>query len=162
MNPCKRGHASGRYANGSCIECAKTQARAYGPQWRSSNREHRRAYERRRHAENPLFNLTHRMRCRLGLAFRRGGFDKGSSTAELLGCTWPELVAHIEGQFQPGMTWSNRGQWEIDHRVSLASAKDAEALRALCHYSNLQPLWMPDNRRKGARDIFIAGSSQCP
>jgi hypothetical protein len=59
--------------------------------------------------------------------------------------------AHIEAQFHPGMSWGNYGQWHVDHIIPLASAKTAEELVALCHHTNLQPLWAEDNLRKGAK-----------
>ncbi len=49
------------------------------------------------------------------------------------------------------MTWDNRDKWHIDHIVPLASAKTESEMAALCHYTNLQPLWASENRRKGAR-----------
>lgn len=51
------------------------------------------------------------------------------------------------------MTWENRGEWHIDHIIPLASASTEEELLALCHYTNLQPLWAFDNLSKGAKII---------
>ena len=49
------------------------------------------------------------------------------------------------------MSWENHGEWHIDHKKPLASAKTEEELKKLCHYTNLQPLWALDNIRKGAK-----------
>ena len=71
----------------------------------------------------------------------------------LIGCTIKELVAHLERQFWPGMTWGNQGDWEIDHIRPCASfdmndpAQQLECFR----FSNLQPLWKQDNRNKRDR-----------
>ena len=48
------------------------------------------------------------------------------------------------------MTWDNYGEWEIDHVYPLAKADltNAEEFMRVCHYSNLQPLWKPENRAK--------------
>ena len=69
-----------------------------------------------------------------------------------MGCTTDELVAHLEKQFTPGMTWDNwayRG-WHIDHIRPCASfdLADPEQQRECFHYTNLQPLWAVDNMRK--------------
>lgn len=58
---------------------------------------------------------------------------------------------HIQLQFAPGMTWANHGDWHIDHRVPLASAKTIVEREKLCHYTNLQPLWAQDNLKKSSK-----------
>jgi hypothetical protein len=55
---------------------------------------------------------------------------------------------HLESKFVDGMSWDNRSRWHIDHIMPLASAKTEEELVALCHYTNLQPLWAAENLRK--------------
>ena len=68
----------------------------------------------------------------------------------MLGCDFADLKHHLESQFTEGMTWDNRNLWHIDHIIPLASAKSAEEVVKLSHYTNLQPLWAKDNMRKGA------------
>lgn len=109
------------------------------------------AYVRRRMATDPTFKLSYAIRCRLGSAFRSMGIPKRGKTREMIGCDWEFLKSYIERQFAPGMSWDNRGAWHIDHIIPLSSAKTAEAMERLCHYTNLQPLWAADNIRKGAR-----------
>lgn len=81
--------------------------------------------------------------------------QKAGSAVDDLGCTIPELMAHLERRFLPGMTWANwsRHGWHIDHIKPLASfdLTDREQFLAACHYTNLQPLWAVDNLRKGDR-----------
>jgi hypothetical protein len=98
---------------------------------------------------NPEIALKHVVRCRVNMALRKG-YKKLRSTRESLGCSIPELKAHIENLFQPGMTWGNRGEWEIDHIRPCASFDllDPEQQKCCFHFSNLQPLWRADNRRK--------------
>lgn len=127
----------------------------YSAEYRAANRERKsatdRAYVRRRMKEDPAFKMSYAIRCRIGYAFRSMSVPKTGKTKEMLGCDWGFLKAHIEGQFLPGMSWENRGDWHIDHIIPLASATTVEEMEALCHYSNLQPLWAADNIRKGAR-----------
>jgi hypothetical protein len=78
----------------------------------------------------------------------------GRKWESIVGYTRDELVAHLESQFKEGMTWENYGAWEIDHirpKASFAFQSDADAEFKECwKLSNLQPLWMPENRRKWA------------
>ncbi|APU88886.1 conserved hypothetical protein [Virus Rctr197k] len=78
---------------------------------------------------------------------------RGASAVRDLGCTIGELMVHLESKFQPGMTWDNYGEWHIDHVRPLASfdLTDSEQCKRACHFTNLQPLWGPDNLAKGAK-----------
>lgn len=84
----------------------------------------------------------------------------GRSWREFVPYTLDDLMAHLERQFLPGMTWANRGEWHIDHIRPLCSFKfttpdDAE-FRAAWALSNLRPLWALDNIRKnGRRDLLL-------
>lgn len=100
----------------------------------------------RRYREDLRHNLVCRLRTRIYRALK--GEAKSASTKALLGCSIPDLVAHMESLFQPGMTWDNRGAWEIDHIRPLASFDLPAQIAEACHYTNLQPLWRSDNRRK--------------
>lgn len=108
------------------------------------------AYIARRLKTDPLFAFRKTLRSRTNFAFRAQNIPKSSKTEAMLGCSWAGLQTHIESLFLPGMTWGNRGKygWHVDHVVPLSSAKNAEELVALCHYTNLQPLWAEDNLAK--------------
>ena len=96
----------------------------------------------------PLVRLIHTVRARLAAAL---GSKKPGSTIELLGCSPEQLKAHLEKQFQPGMSWANYGLWHIDHKKPFARATDEKSVREIAHYTNLQPLWAEENLRKGSR-----------
>ena len=49
------------------------------------------------------------------------------------------------------MTWSNYGEWHLDHKVPISWAKSEEEVYKLSHYTNFQPLWMNDNLSKDNR-----------
>jgi hypothetical protein len=70
-----------------------------------------------------------------------------------LGCSPSRLVESLEKKMTDGMSWSNAGQWHIDHIIPLAKCdlRRQEDVEASCHYLNLQPLWASDNSRKGDR-----------
>ena len=55
---------------------------------------------------------------------------------------------YLESQFDKNMNWDNKGEWHVDHIIPLASAENENELTALCHFSNLQPLWENENLKK--------------
>jgi len=78
---------------------------------------------------------------------------------KILGYTYVEFIKHIEKSFQPGMTWDNHGEWEIDHIIPVAffhiqSPKDVE-FKMCWRLENIQPLWKQQNKQKSNR-ILIA------
>lgn len=71
----------------------------------------------------------------------------------LLGYTKQELRERIESQFRPGMSWSDRASFHIDHIVPIAwfldrGIRDIATINAL---ANLQPLSPRENQTKSAR-----------
>lgn len=146
----------------------KEKSKAYQKEWAKNNKDrvkehskkHRSTPEfkrkeqiRQREARenNPLAKFKHNIRTRIRHGLR--GFIKSLTSETILGCSWADAKAHIESQFKEGMTWENYGfyGWHADHIVPLASAKTQEEVEALCHYTNLQPLWWYDNLSKGAK-----------
>jgi hypothetical protein len=113
----------------------------------------RHAYKKVRLETDLQFKLRTYLSKRMVCAIKRGHARKSNRTITLLGCSIPELRAHIEAQFKDGMTWENWGAWHIDHRRPCASFNltDPAQQSACFHYSNLQPLWAAENLSKGAR-----------
>lgn len=137
--------------------------------WRARNTEHRKEYKKKYREENkelikdqyktwlnkrPQNKLAKSCRRRLREILKERGFEKNKSFMEYIGCSFDTLKLHIEMQFLNGMSWDNYGEWHIDHRVPLKSAKTEEQMYKLCHYTNLQPLWAPDNLRKNGSLIY--------
>jgi hypothetical protein len=88
------------------------------------------------------------MRSRLGLFLNVKKITKKNKTFEIIGCSPEFLKEYIENLFIDGMSWENRNQWHIDHIIPLSSAKTEKQMYKLCHYTNLQPLWVEDNLKK--------------
>lgn len=107
---------------------------------------------REKYKTNPAYNLKIRLRSRLHKVLSG---SKSSSTEKIIGCSYAELVIHIQRQFLSSMSWDNMGSWHIDHIVPLASAKNEEELYRLSHFSNLRPLWSHENMSKGAKIEFL-------
>ena len=75
------------------------------------------------------------------------------STFDILNYTVDDLKKHLESKFQPGMSWSNYGEWEIDHikpdSLFKYNSTDDEEFKECWALDNLQPLWAKENRSKG-------------
>lgn len=120
---------------------------------------HRRERVRTAKAEarsTELGRMIDRLRARAYDCFARIGCGKPTLTTDLLGCDWQTARDWIERQFTDGMTWATMGRWHIDHIVPLCTAKDANELRDLCHYTNLRPLPESFNlgRRRDGSDLW--------
>ena len=78
------------------------------------------------------------------------GMKKNAKTIEYFNYTKEQLMQHLEKQFQPGMTWSNYGEWHIDHiiPVSFLISKGLECPCKINALINLRPLSARDNHRK--------------
>lgn len=136
----------------------KDEQAEYSKGYREKNRESLRVKQsaklRGYYATRPEYVAMHRLRTRMNCALRGVG-SKSARTMELLGCTGQELVTHLEGKFKLGMSWENRHLWHIDHikPCKLFDLTDPIQQRACFHFSNLQPLWEIENRRKGAKYV---------
>ncbi len=123
-------------------------------EWAKKNPEKKREINRRRYSKrlrsDPTFALRVKLGNRIACAVRRGSPNPKRHTMELIGCSGLELKIHIESLWLDGMNWSNWSPsgWHIDHVIPLASAKTDDEMIALCHYTNLQPLWAVDNIKK--------------
>lgn len=87
------------------------------------------------------------------------GRKNGEPSFTLLGFTVEDLMAHLERQFQRGMTWDNYGKWHVDHILPLASfdyssSSDSDFARAWA-LTNLRPLWARENISKGAKRLLL-------
>lgn len=127
--------------------------------WQKRNRDRVAAYRRRSWAK-----ASPALRIRVAINWRviqslRGNGKGGKSLVEALGYTIPELRAHLERQFQKGMSWANHGEWHIDHirpvaSFSFSSVDDPE-FRECWAMSNLRPLWARDNLSKHAKRTHL-------
>jgi hypothetical protein len=105
--------------------------------------------KRKKEKENELTGFIQKIRQSVRKSFKRSGYTKKSKTYNILGNDWSTVKKYFELLFQPGMSWNNYGEWEIDHIIPLSKAENEYDVIKLCHYTNLQPLWKLDNRLKG-------------
>lgn len=120
--------------------------------WRKENKdkinEYRRNYQKQRLKNDPLYKLKSSIRNRINLSFKRGGFDKKSKTADILGCSFEDFRVYLQALFDEKMNWENQGEWHLDHIIPVSLAETEEDVLKLNHYTNFQPLWAIDNIKK--------------
>lgn len=104
-----------------------------------------------------VFKIKSNLRRRFHHALKDGLGKKISGVLVLTGCSVENLIKSLESKFLPGMTWGNYGhgenKWNIDHVVpcSAFNLTEIEQQQKCFHFSNLQPLWQPDNFKKGSK-----------
>ena len=175
--PCRHGHTGARRVSSrACCECERIKAlerrnqnpeawNARARQWKQANKAKVSAYNktyglnhrdeintriRDQYASDPNYTVAMRLRARLYEMVTKAGAAKTGKFRELVDVSREQLLAHLESQFAPGMSWENMGQWHIDHIRPCASfdLTDPAQQRECFHYSNLQPLWAEDNWQK--------------
>ncbi|MDP2643698.1 MAG: hypothetical protein Q8P24_02045 [Desulfobacterales bacterium] len=151
----------------ACKACSMRQSN----KWVQKNSEKDRAYKKAYRAGNldkargtmsrykakiratPRGNLVFKISCAIYYALKNG--SSGNHWEVLVGYTLPQLVEHLEKQFQEGMVWGNYGEWHIDHKIPLAAhnfetPNDLDFKRAWA-LENLRPMWAPENQSKCAK-----------
>lgn len=113
-----------------------------------------------RKKRDPAYKMKEAIRCRIRSAMKASKSNKKSSTRELIGCSNEELKKWLEDKFYPHpttgepMTFENHGfgfnKWHIDHKEPLSKfdMNDPEQQKKANHFSNLQPMWQPENFAK--------------
>jgi len=108
----------------------------------------------REYYKDPSKRIARSMYNRVRIAILNQLVEKTQKTANLCGCTWNELVIHLEKQFKAGMNWDNYGRgynkWSIDHIIPCDkfNLTNIEEQRKCFNYTNLQPLWTIENSSK--------------
>jgi hypothetical protein len=110
------------------------------------HREKDRKDHRRRVKRDSFYRKKRRLRSKFQ------GFIKSiDGKMDCVGLNAVDCRRYISSMFRQGMSWSNHGDWHIDHIVPLASAETEEELETLFYYTNLRPLWAHENMSKGSK-----------
>jgi hypothetical protein len=126
-------------------------------EWRKNNPDRCKISTSKSHKrhkkEMTNYYISKILRHRFWLALRGQNTRKHESAISLLGCSIEQARDYIASGFHDGMSWDNYGKWEIDHIKPCASfdLKEHSQQKICFHHSNLQPLWMSENRSKGKR-----------
>jgi hypothetical protein len=110
-------------------------------------------YNKKKYKNDEQYRVSVLLRGRLKKILDKKYVPTRSEFGDILGCSYEELVIHLESQFTDGMDWDGHSLygWHIDHKIPLAAfdLTDKKQLAEACHYTNLQPLWAEDNYSKG-------------
>lgn len=145
-------------------EKIKKYHKEYNEKNKESIRIKRRLYQYERRKTDKLHNLRVKIGGLIRESLRRKGYTKKSRTFEILGCSYPDFMQHLESQFEPWMNWENYGKyngqynygWNMDHIVPNSSGNTEDEILKLNHYTNFQPLCSKINRdiKRDKRDYY--------
>jgi hypothetical protein len=121
--------------------------------WREKNKEHIKEYKRKYENHKIKTDTLYKLKKILRNNIIRGIKHKKFTTPEIIGCDYIFFKTYFESLFIENMNWDNHGEWHIDHKIPLSTAKNEEELYKLNHYTNLQPLWSTDNLKKSNKII---------
>jgi hypothetical protein len=111
----------------------------------------------RNYRNRPDVKTAAYLRAVLHRVLKRGGKDMSFYHGQLdcqkiCFCSYGDLVAHIESQFEPWMNWDNQGKagqvWHLDHIYPVSRAISEGNEHYVNHWKNLRPLAGPDNQSK--------------
>jgi len=138
---------------------AKRKARQKAYSQSEKGKAKRKVYDKNRLQTDPVYKLHKNLSS--GFCNWIKGNRKTCRTEQYVGCTYQELLDHLESQFEEGMTWENQGEWHIDHfKAQSRFDPTIEEEKYKCwHYTNLQPMWSSENiswgNKKKPGDEFV-------
>jgi len=102
---------------------------------------------------NLKYKIEVYLRARLNISIRKN--VKSGSAVRDLGCSIMFFKKYIAKKFNSRMTWKNWGKyWHLDHKIALYKfdlTKRSQFLKAV-HYTNFQPLTIPNHAKKSAKE----------
>lgn len=118
--------------------------------WMLAHPKARSEFQKRRYREKPEAFIIRSMVARM---VKIADIRKTSRSYKYIGCEPSFLRGWLQAKFRDGMTWDNYGEvWVVDHirpLVSFELREHPELILEASHYSNLQPLFVEENLRKG-------------
>ncbi len=105
--------------------------------------------------EDVIYQIINNLASRINNELAKRNIKRIITYSEYLGCTPSFFKAYLENKFTGKMNYDNYGKWEVDHifPVSKINFNDASDILRCFHYTNLQPLWKPDNMKKSNKTI---------
>lgn len=147
-----------RYSCKQCLKPYYEQKKKASKTWYENNRARRiaasSAYQKRMRKIDAVLRIRLSLGVRLSQILRKKGTVKAVGTMKLVGCTRNDLMLHLQDQFRDPMSWNNYGTiWEVDHIRPCKSydLTNTDHQKACFHFSNLQPLFKEENRKKSSK-----------
>ncbi len=139
----------------------KMKINEYRRKWGENNKEKTRKWSRKylkERRKDPLFRLNTNISSSIRSALKTRKLSKGGRHWEgIAGYTVQDLKEHLEKQFTKGMSWSNMGDWHIDHILPKSffeyKTTDDVEFKMCWRLENLQPLWAKENLSKNNKII---------
>lgn len=97
-----------------------------------------------------FYKIYSNIKNRIYKVFKENDIKFTNSYEEIIGCNMERLEVYIVNKLNSDMTINNYGEWEVDHifPVSKFDFTNKENIFKCFHYTNLQPLWKDENRKK--------------
>lgn len=153
---------SSNLVNGMSTTCGCGQREAASRVWKTHGLSNTVEYTREKNRINyhkrkndPLFAASLRVRMLIRDSLKKRSVKKSTTASDILGCSYNFFKLHIERQFTKGMCWERFSEIHIDHITPLSSAKTYQEVVALCHFTNLRPMWAKDNMKKNDKIEFL-------
>lgn len=146
----------------------KERTLQYTRNWKAENRDHVSEYNKKYDADNreeiqkrqtayhvsrtktdPNFKLAKTLRNRYLGVLKRNRLSE--SSLEILGCSVECFKQWLEFRFLDDMSFENHGTvWDLDHVVPICKfeLQNEEEIRKCFHWTNFQPLYSSQNKRK--------------
>jgi hypothetical protein len=118
------------------------------PESKEKHKQEKIKMTREKEVTLPIEGFKQAMRSAIRKSFSRMDINKNYTPLEILGVDWVEFFSYFEKLFKEGMSWDNRGKWQIDHIIPISIARNEDDMFKLNHYSNFQPLWRKENMEK--------------
>lgn len=120
---------------------------------KDKSRVQSRARQKERLATDPIYKTKRQAQLSIWKAFNGNGRISMDKVRYWVGCSADELTAHLKRTWEEEYHVEWDGQpYNVDHITPLVTAKTAEDVRQLNHYTNLRLITPEDNFAKGLRE----------
>lgn len=106
-------------------------------------------YQKWYHSQ-PHQRIRNSLHGRIVIALKHKNAKKVMNTMPYLGCSLEFFLDWMEFQFEDDMSFDNYGQWHMDHckPCNAFDLTDVDEQMKCFHWTNIQPMWGPDNLAK--------------
>lgn len=152
-----------------CKDCKKNKEKEYNDknsekrkEYRTANKEKFNNKQKLRYKSSPSFRIKSNLSSGLSKLLRGRGLSKTHPLLDIIDLSIKDLRKYLKSLFEPGMTWKNYGEWEIDHIIpmNLYDVEDINEQRKCEHHINLRPCWATTKIAKKHNSKSIGNSEK--